>query len=143
MDKYNIVIDSREQHPLWNDCLVKKLNVGDYSIEGFEDKIAIERKSMTDLFGTLGKGHKRFKKELERALTLQYFAIVVEGSYDDITDKAFDNSYLIKQKGYVINSILFTIHMKYKVPIFLAKNRVEAKHITRQLLTTYYNIKNR
>lgn len=138
--EYEIVIDTREQLPFWDNCERKKLNVGDYSLKGYEDIISLERKSTGDLFGTCGAGHKRFHKELERAKTLKYFAIVVEGSYDDIATKDFPNSHMTKMKGYIVNSIIFTIHMKYNIPIFLCKNRTEAKHVTRQLLTTYYNL---
>ena len=42
---YTIVVDSREQDKLWDkDVIVKKLDVGDYSILGEEARISIERK---------------------------------------------------------------------------------------------------
>jgi len=141
--EYVIKIDSREQKPLWNigsKVVYGKLDTGDYSIEGYENKIAIERKSLIDLFGTLGSGHARFKKELGRALKLDYFAIVVEGSYSSCENKDFDNSCCSKMKGDVVTSILFTIHIKYKVPIFFANNRVEAKHIIKEIFNAYAKI---
>jgi len=134
-NEYTIVVDSREKKPFWKTNVVKKkLDVGDYSIEGLEDRIAIERKSPGDLFGTLGKGHKRFKKELERALKYDYFAIVVETNYSNILKKEFDGAYNSKMLGYVITSILFTIHVKYNIPVFFANGRVEAKQIVKELL---------
>ncbi|QDP57870.1 MAG: putative ERCC4 domain-containing protein [Prokaryotic dsDNA virus sp.] len=138
---YKIVVDSREQKPLWKkNLIVKKLDVGDYSIEGYENKIAIERKSLSDLFGTLGGGHKRFKKELERAESYEYFAIVIEGNYRSIRDKKFEGSFYCKMKGYVIIKILFTLHMKYKINFFMVNDRNEAKSVIKSLFNTYITL---
>lgn len=142
-DDYKIIIDTREQQPLFKigkEAMRATLKTGDYSIEGQEDNIAIERKSLGDLFGTLGKGHSRFKKELERVQSLKYFAIVVEGTNSDVEKKNFEGSYHSKMKGYVINKILFTIHIKYGIPIFYCDGRVECKRVVKSLLDSYYNI---
>ncbi len=84
----HIVIDTREQKKLpfkegkvITGITEKKLDAGDYSLLGHENKIAFERKSAGDLYATLGKGHGRFKKELERAKDYDYFAIIIEESY--------------------------------------------------------------
>ena len=71
-----IVTDSREQLVLWKNTEVKKLDFGDYSIADHEQYFAIERKSLPDLMQTLTSGHDRFKRELERAQTARYFAVV-------------------------------------------------------------------
>lgn len=72
-----IITDSREQrnqHILQEfskqdiPFKVKKLNFGDYSIEGHEDKIMIERKAhLTELAGCFCKGRTRFEAEFIRA----------------------------------------------------------------------------
>ena len=144
MDKYKIVCDSREQMPLWTGDKVerKKLDVGDYSIQGYENRIAIERKSLGDLFGTLGSGHKRFKAELTRSLEYDYFAIVIDGSYSSCVNKDFPNSFHSKMKGFVITSILFTLHMKYKIPIFFTNGRTESKRIIKDIFNSYYKLYN-
>lgn len=54
------------------------LKSGDYSIVGFEDRIAIERKSRQDLFGTIGQGRDRFERELARLNDMRFAAVVVE-----------------------------------------------------------------
>lgn len=77
-----IKIDSREQQPykFAMPCEVGKLDAGDYSITGLEDYIAIERKTIDDLIGCLTTGRERFEKELYRAQTLDYFALIVEAT---------------------------------------------------------------
>lgn len=69
---------------------------GDYSIEGFEDRIGIERKGMEDAWGTVlgwetehqvAKGapgrRQRFEKELENLQKLEASMVVVEATFDD------------------------------------------------------------
>jgi ERCC4-type nuclease len=144
-----IIIDSREQKPLWKkDTKEVKitrtgLKTGDYSLKGLEHRFAIERKSAIDLFGTLGGGHKRFKKELERGLELDYFAILIDESYDNILNKEFKGAEFSKMKGAVIISILFTIHTKYKIPIFFSAGRQQSKRIIKSISESYlkYNSK--
>jgi len=138
-----IVTDSREQDKLFSEkeSIIKGLKTGDYSVENYEDCFALERKSLQDLFGTLGKGHDRFKKELERAKSLDYFAIIVEGSYDQIKTKKFPGAYHSKMKGYVVASILMKIHLKYGVPVFFAEDKKQAKNLVKDLCKAFVSWK--
>jgi len=137
-----IVVDTREQNPLWKkDVISKKLDVGDYSIEGFEDQIAIERKSLTDLFGTLGKGHRRFNKEIERSKGLEYFAIVIDGTVTNCLLKDFKGANYSRMKGFVILAILMSLHMKHNIPFFFTNGRSESKRIIKELFNAFYRKK--
>ena len=87
-----IVVDTREQAPWFQgypNVVVKKLDVGDYSLKGFEDEVAIERKSVTDLLGCIGKERRRFERELERMRGYRFKALVVEGTEEDIYTSSF------------------------------------------------------
>ena len=67
---YSICIDTREQKPLKFNLPteIKTLSYGDYcSNKADQDKIYIERKSITDFIGTMSGGYERFTKEVERA----------------------------------------------------------------------------
>lgn len=78
-----IVIDTREQRPYqWPAAVTirKALPAGDYSVLGLEDRIAIERKSLTDAYGTFGRGRKRFEKELSKLADMDFAAVVIEAS---------------------------------------------------------------
>ena len=145
-----IICDSREQKPLdfrlsknLTDVIKKKLNVGDYSIEGYEDKIGIERKSALDLFGTLGKGHKRFKKEIERvkALNMDYFGIVVECCFNKVMNKEFENSHYSNMMGFQIINTCYTYKMKHNIDIIFCNNRNEASAIIRNIFNAYLKTK--
>jgi DNA excision repair protein ERCC-4 len=141
MSDYKIIVDSREQLPLWKkNVIVKKLDIGDYSILGHESSIAVERKSPLDLFGTLTKGHSRFKAEIARSLGYRYFAIVVEATHAQIRDKSFNNAFKSKMRGFVINRILMTIHIKYGIPVFFCNGRNEVKSLIRDIFDSYLKV---
>lgn len=96
----DILVDSREQTPfafagLQADArdgggpLVvtlrgATLESGDYSLAGFTDRVAIERKGLADLFGTIGQGRERFERELARLDRLDFAAVVVEAEWSDV-----------------------------------------------------------
>ena len=93
---FSIIYDTREQLPFTfqNVCIDRKkafvltqratLHTGDYSIAGYEDKVCVERKSLQDLYQTLGKGRERFIRELERMQDCERSLIVVESPYTQI-----------------------------------------------------------
>lgn len=92
-----VIVDSREQRP-WDlakfgcETKVCKLYTGDYSVEGMEEFISIERKSFGDFMGTMGAGRKRFAAAVGRMLEIPYRAIVVEATYQEIADGAMLNT---------------------------------------------------
>jgi len=63
----------------------KHLVTADYSIEGEESKIVIERKSKDDLYKTLTHERDRFVRELERMRDLPVAVIIVESSLGGLT----------------------------------------------------------
>ncbi len=79
-----IVCDTREQNSLsfhsfrGVETVRSGLKTGDYSIQGCEDQITFERKSVQDLVGTLIGGHQRFLKEMERMCSFKEKYILVE-----------------------------------------------------------------
>lgn len=65
-----IIVDSREQLPYdfpGEDTRVEKLDVGDYSLEGFQNRFAVERKTLDDLASSVGTDRLRFENEIRRA----------------------------------------------------------------------------
>jgi ERCC4-type nuclease len=97
---YVILIDTREKtpflfHGLKTDAkdgsrplnvktVIRGMPSGDYSIEGMESQVAVERKSLQDLYNTLGQGRDRFERELERLNAMEYAAVVIEASWQQI-----------------------------------------------------------
>jgi DNA excision repair protein ERCC-4 len=80
------IIDTREQTPVQLEFPSTRgtLSTGDYSIQGLEHVIAIERKSLSDLLGCIGTERERFERELQRMLAYPTRAVVVESEWDII-----------------------------------------------------------
>jgi len=57
---------------------------GDYSLDGYATAVAVERKSLADLFHTIGQDRDRFVRELERLADMTFAAVVVEAEWSEI-----------------------------------------------------------
>lgn len=78
------IIDSREQLPVNLDPLRTvggTLATGDYSVAGLEHVVAVERKSLEDLLGCVGRERERFDRECQRLLAYPCRALVVESTW--------------------------------------------------------------
>lgn len=90
--EYTVVKDSREKEGYYfskfNNCLgmvEEKLDTGDYTIKGLEDKICIERKGcVEELAINLGQQKYAFLNEIERMKSFTHKFIVLEFSLDDL-----------------------------------------------------------
>jgi ERCC4-type nuclease len=83
---FTIIIDSREQQP-WEfshrTTAVQKLDTGDYSIEGLEDILCIERKkSVSEIANNITE--KRFKDVIDRMSKYKYPYMLLEFDLDSI-----------------------------------------------------------
>ena len=100
---FAIICDSREQLPysfseipgpkpgetLVVKTVLKGLQSGDYSVDGLEGQIAIERKSLDDLYSSTTWGRSRFEREIGRLDDLPGFAaVVIEADWREIADPA-------------------------------------------------------
>lgn len=87
-----IIQDTREQKPLdfsffGHDTTLAKLSYGDYSLQGYEELVFIERKASTgELAHNLGKGRDAFFREFERGRNAKYKYVICEFTYDNILE---------------------------------------------------------
>lgn len=132
----HIVRDTREQWaydfdgtPAADVCL----SVGDYSVEGLEDEVAVERKTLADLVGTLTQGRERFLRELERGRSLRRMALVVEADLEDI----LRHRYRSKAHPNSILGSLIAISSRFNVPVWFAGNRQGGERVTLGILERY------
>jgi hypothetical protein len=88
MSRFVVIQDTREKNgwnfDIYDSCigtLTKGLKTGDYTIEGREDFLIIERKATTaELALNLGKKRIQFEAELERMTAFRHAYIVCEFS---------------------------------------------------------------
>lgn len=95
-----VLIDTREQlpytfaglradakqggGPLVVEARRATLASGDYSLDGYADRVAVERKSAADAFQTFSRGRDRFERELARLNDLEFAAVVVESEWSEM-----------------------------------------------------------
>jgi len=131
-----IVIDTREQHPYSFSvpAVRRKLDGGDYSIEGYETVAAIERKELNDYVQTVIYQKDRFRKELAKLANYRLKAIVVEASMSDVIAGRYEG-HIAPQS--VIGATAGII-LGFGVPVYFTCNRQIALHFTEILLTKFY-----
>ena len=143
--KFTIIRDTREQAGKgWQfraskNCagvVRQKLNVGDYSIKGMEDIICIERKTIGDLWGTLGlqKNYERFLREWTRAKNHRMRYLIIEGTVADV-DRGYKWS---KVSPALIHAKLISLQVKHNVHVIFAGRQDKARAYTRRLLDKLY-----
>lgn len=130
-----VAIDTRERKPYrFPRSEVKTLPTGDYSIVGLEEQIAIERKTKSDAYSSLGQGRARFERELERLARFDYAAVVIETSLPDfLRAPAFSRM----NPRAATNSII-AWSVKYRVCVFFAGDRRHGNALTQRLLEKYW-----
>lgn len=130
-----IKIDTREQQPyeFENPSEVGTVPIGDYSIMGLDNHIAIERKELNDLIGCLTNGRERFEKELHKGKALDYFALVIEASLTDLVNGNYRSN--MGSKSAIQSLLAFSI--RYRLPIWFCENRKYGARVTESLLLKY------
>lgn len=134
-----LYVDTREQLPLEfevdgvvTEVIRTKLPYGDYA-GAWEDKngkhiefmpIIFERKTLGDLYGTLGKGMERFKKEIARADEDGVkLIIIVEACLAEVLN-GYEHS---KMEGDSIIKTMMTLWVKHDIPHILCNDRKDMK----------------
>lgn len=132
-----VLIDTREQLPYGIPGATRAtLKEGDYSVEGFEGRVAVERKSLTDFLGCVGGARARFKRELERLAKYEYAALVVEATLSDIL--THDTPSQVHPHA-AINSLI-SWSIRYGVQVWLAGDRANGMALTFRALQHFVRI---
>lgn len=149
---FTIIIDTREQLPYGFDGLkkggkelvvpiqFKGLPSGDYSIEGFEDKIAVERKSLEDLYSTLGHDRERFEREFVRLNGLDCAVVSIEATLPEIYNpSSYRSEWRSQLSPLSVLATIATWKVRYpNVQWLFCGNRNLSELMIYQLLEKYY-----
>ena len=120
-----MIVDSREQKYLpFDNIIVQKLDVGDYTTPLLEGRVHVERKSPNDLYGTILQGHARFKREFKRAeergIELPVF---VECPEKKFYAKTWKGGKRLQCSGEVLEKIINTLRERHGLHFLFCKNR--------------------
>ncbi len=133
-----IAIDTREQLRYQFDGYESyrtTLKTGDYSLEGFETVLAVERKNKSDAWGCLTEGRKRFERCLERLSALDRSAIVIEAS---MAEFVIPPPQIKRVNAATAMGSYISWSTKYRIPVFFAENRQWGERVTLRVLAAYY-----
>jgi ERCC4-type nuclease len=136
-----VLVDTREQNP-WRFAgrtvrlKPQKLHVGDYSVQGMSSVVAVERKSVEDLFLTMTKGLERFERELERSMDmgLKFMAVVVEG---DLQRVSLGSRFSWAEPDRVVAQLFKSCTRRGVAPYFCS-GRLEAEQVAWNILHGFW-----
>lgn len=137
---FTVIKDTREQDGYFfsefNTCagmIEEKLDTGDYSIKGMEDKICIERKGcVEELAVNLGQKKHAFLAEIERMESFPHKFIVLEFSLEDLikfpdeTRIPVKNKASLKITGKYMLKCLFEFQLYNNIHILFCGNKYNA-----------------
>ena len=139
MDRPTVVIDTREQAPYAFDplrvsVLRRALPAGDYSLQGEETRVAIERKSLADYVASVVRRRARFGRELRRLGRYELGCVVVEASLDDV----LGHRYRADVHPSAVLGATLSIIVDHCVPVFFCCDRQKARRFTEELLLRFH-----
>tara|TARA_R100000306_G_C4274456_1_gene91817 strand:+ start:84 stop:569 length:486 start_codon:yes stop_codon:yes gene_type:complete len=141
VDKFSIIRDTREKEG-WNfdfysSCAIESrgLKTGDYTLEGLEEILCIERKANTgELSMNLGKHRKRFEAELERMAEFRWAYILCEFSLENLMQFPKNSSIppyrwkYLRMNGKFMAKLLSRYQEDYDVEVVFCGERESAEN---------------
>lgn len=136
-----IIVDTREQTPFtftgkrYKGVEIERgtLLTGDYSLAGLTDRVAIERKELGDLVQCLGRERARFERELQRGSGLDFFAVVIEGTWHDLAH----GEYRSQLNPHAACQSIAAFTARYRIQFMFAGSRGGAEYCTWSFLRQY------
>ncbi len=136
-----IVRDNREQRPFTFtgkryqgvEVIDGALSIGDYSLVGLTDKVAVERKELGDLVQCLGRERERFERELQRGAALDALCVIIEASFEDLAK----GRYRSQLNPHAACQSVLAFSGRYRVPFLFAGSRAAAEYATWGFLRQY------
>lgn len=132
-EQLTAIIDTREQEPYDlapMGAASGTLPTGDYSVQGLEDVLSLERKSLSDFVSCCGPGRERFTAELLRMRAYRYRAVVIEAHWSEIAA----GSYRSKIAPASVMSSIAAWAGRYNVPFMLCGDRAAGEDFTKRFL---------
>lgn len=151
MDKsFTVIIDTQEKQPwtlshnLINGVKYEALKTGDYTVEGLEDILCIERKAdATEI--AMNVSEQRFRDCLERMSAFQYKFILLESSMQKVLQFPHLEQYaqtLLKKtkvRGKYILQCITRMQVKYGVHFVYCGNREDAQYMAINIMREVVN----
>jgi len=120
-----VLVDTREKNPFdfsrfknWiaeeKKCVLK---AGDYSIEGMETLLVLERKTLTDLITTVIQQRARFFKQCEKMTKYRWRGLLIEASYENIKSTYNQDEYNTSAHPNAVSGTLDALEARFGIPV--------------------------
>ena|SRR5271157_2168985 len=121
--------DTREQRPLFTrppkGLLMQSVTLkdGDYSIKGFEDQIAFERKGISDLFPYCTTEREKTVHKMKRLSQMAFAALIIEAKESEVFQhQAFTKIHPETVKGAIISfQVRYGLHVQFENREYLGR----------------------
>ena len=148
--KPTAIVDTREQqpfdlvgcHPNWIGAQrTATFRTGDYSVEGMEDLIVLERKSLTDAIRSVMVRREAFIRSCERLAAFRWKAILIEATYEDMKSRYrdLDDDFQTDAHPNAVCGTYDAIEAKFGVPvIYTSRSRALATERAASWLSKHF-----
>lgn len=144
-----VLVDTRERtplpllrnHPNWiGGERQATLKTGDYSVEGMENVLALERKTLPDVINSAIPSRDRFIRACDRLAHFQWKAILIEATYEDLKcPYAEDEDLVTDAHPNAVCGTLDAIEAKFGIPIlYTSRNRALATERAASWLSKHF-----
>ena len=137
-----VVIDSQEhmgyrfeRFSNWFSGTVhKRLPIGDYTILGMEDEVAVERKTIPDLVKSIIQEREGFIEKCERLSAFRKKSLVIEGSLSSVKTPYEETQ---AHPNAVLGSLL-AAQERWNIPVYFLDNFLLAEEFVASMLSKYH-----
>lgn len=145
---FTIIIDTREQKPWTFETQASashKLDTGDYSIEGLENLLAIERKrNVAEVANNITE--KRFKDVIERLKNIKHSFILLEFDLEDVMKYPIGSDIpkrlwdKIRISPSFIVKHLLDLQLEHNIKVMFCGNSINAEKIALSIMRRIYKL---
>jgi len=129
-----ILVDARERAALqFSDAVdtdLVMLPVGDYSLRGATETVAIERKRLGELATCCGVDRERFIEQIERLRSYPVRALVIEADLDGVLSK----TYRSEIHPLSVLGTLIKFSSDWQVPVWFCGGARNTAHVVERML---------
>ena len=134
-----VVIDTREQEgysfePARVVTVRRALAAGDYSLDGYEATVAIERKTLEDYVCSVIHQRERFARELQQLAGYTFACVAVEATFEDIAERRYRS----RVHPNAVIGATTAIVVDHGIPVFFCGDRQLARRFVEDLLCRYH-----
>ena len=139
---FGIIVDTREQLPYFQGrawAARGTLKSGDYSLAGYQGRVALERKSLADAYGTFGRGRERFESELTRLAAMDRAALLIEATYRQFLDpEILDPCWRSRVRPASVEGSVLAWSHRYGVEVLFAGGRMLSERLVFRWLASWW-----